>query len=103
MVRHRNPVAKPSSTSCRLCAMPIRKSRFTTVLMWAMIPFIVFGSLPRMGCICADGQHKIFCQRHLQGAKAGGCVCCERQTAAADAFGTEKSSVPSGRHSCCQG
>ena len=44
--------------------------------MWAMIPLTVFGAMPRIGCICANGQHKFFCERHLM--KAGGpqCACC---------------------------
>jgi hypothetical protein len=63
--------------------MAIRKSRFTIVMMWAMIPLIVFGSLPRMGCVCANGQHKTFCQRHQQGTAGGRCVCCEHARAMA--------------------
>jgi hypothetical protein len=82
--------------------MPIRKPRIAKLLMWAMVPLIVFGSMPRMGCICADGQHKTFCQRHLQGNRAGACVCCEGRMAAADACGTEKPPAPAGKHSCCQ-
>jgi hypothetical protein len=57
--------------------MAIRKSRFTIVMMWAMIPLIVFGSLPRMGCVCANGQHKVFCERHRQGTARGPCTCCD--------------------------
>ncbi len=84
--------------------MLTRKSRITKVLLWAMIPLVVFGSLPRMGCVCADGQHKTFCQRHLQGTKAGECVCCERHAVAADAREkTDKPTAPAARHTCCQG
>src|SRR5260370_4756560 len=57
--------------------MVIRKSRFTIVMMWAMIPLVVFGSVPRMGCVCANGQHKVFCERHRQGRAAGQCACCD--------------------------
>ncbi len=57
--------------------MAIRKSRFTIVMMWAMIPLIVFGSLPRMGCVCANGQHKVFCERHRQGTARGPRTCCD--------------------------
>src|SRR5262249_54873770 len=67
-------------------------------LMWAMIPLIVFGSMPRMGCICADGQHKMFCQRHLQGDRSGGCVCCEGHRA----VGIREPAAPPGKHACCQ-
>jgi hypothetical protein len=79
-------------------AMPIRKTRITKVLMWAMIPLIVVGSMPRMGCICADGQHKMFCQRHLQGNRTGGCVCCQGQKAVADGCATKHSPT----QGCCQ-
>ena len=57
--------------------MVIRKSRFTIVMMWAMIPLVVFGSVPRMGCVCANGQHKVFCERHRQGTARGPCGCCD--------------------------
>src|SRR6266478_4078896 len=57
--------------------MAIRKSRFTIVMMWAMVPLVVFGSLPRIGCVCANGQHKAFCERHHQGAAGGQCTCCD--------------------------
>ena len=78
--------------------MSIRKTRITKVLMWAMIPLIVFGSMPRMGCICADGQHKMFCQRHLQGNRSGGCVCCQGMKAAA---GGGHSTTPVDKPACC--
>src|SRR5262245_27590301 len=78
--------------------MLIRKTRIAKVLMWAMVPLVVFGSLPRMGCICADGQHKTFCQRHLQGNLADRCICCEGRDAKAD-FGSTKAAPT---HSCCQ-
>ena len=82
--------------------MPIRKTRITKVLMWAMIPLIVFGSMPRMGCICADGQHKIFCQRHLQGNRSGGCVCCQGMNAAVDGSAKHESPKTADRSGCCQ-
>jgi hypothetical protein len=81
--------------------MYTRKSRITKFMLWAMIPAIVFGSLPRMGCICADGQHKTFCQRHLKGTNEAGCVCCERHVAGANARRAEKPAA-AGRHACCQ-
>ncbi len=68
-----------------------------------MIPLIVLGSLPRMGCICADGQHKTFCQRHLQGNREGGCVCCEGRKDAATTRGSEKADLSTKGRTCCQG
>ena len=80
--------------------MPVRKTRITKVLMWAMIPLIVFGSMPRMGCICADGKHKMFCQRHLQGNRTGPCICCNGRTAPADVCARSHRAAIG--HSCCQ-
>ncbi len=71
--------------------------------MWVMIPVLVAGTLPRMGCICADGTHKFFCQRHRQGNRTGPCVCCEGRNARADARGREELAASAGRHSCCRG
>lgn len=73
--------------------MAIRKSRFTIVMMWAMIPLIVFGSLPRMGCVCANGQHKFFCERHRQGPAGGQCVCCDHAKAVASSRAVHNANV----------
>ncbi|MGE5195129.1 MAG: hypothetical protein ACM3U2_21760 [Deltaproteobacteria bacterium] len=81
--------------------MSLRKSGFTMVMMWALIPLIVLGTLPRMGCICADGTHKFFCQRHLQGTRSGGCVCCDGRSTATDAPEGGKPAGAAGRHTCC--
>jgi hypothetical protein len=56
--------------------MSVHRSRFAVALMWAMIPLMVFGSLPRVGCICASGQHKFFCERHLSSPDDARCTCC---------------------------
>jgi hypothetical protein len=72
------------------------------ILTLAMIPLIVFGSLPRIGCVCADGTHKLFCQRHRQGNRIGECVCCEKRNAQADVCDAEKSASPVAGHACCQ-
>jgi len=52
------------------------KTRFAAVLIWAMIPLTVFASLPRVGCICANGQHKFFCERSRASGSEGLCACC---------------------------
>lgn len=71
----------------------IRKTRFTTALMWALVPLTVFGSAPRMGCICANGQHKLFCQRNATSDADGHCNCC---------YGQSTSGSKSGPATCCQ-
>jgi hypothetical protein len=52
------------------------KTRIAALLIWAMIPLTVFASLPRVGCICANGQHKFFCERSRAPATQGLCTCC---------------------------
>lgn len=32
---------------------------------WALIPLLLVGSLPRVSCLCADGEHKLVCERVL--------------------------------------
>lgn len=51
------------------------KPKFLAALVWTMVPLTVFGGLPRMGCICANGQHKFFCER-ASSAREGLCRCC---------------------------
>ena len=59
---------------CRMFAG--HKTRFAAVLIWAMIPLTVFASLPRVGCICANGQHKFYCERSRMSGSEGLCTCC---------------------------
>ena len=55
-----------------------------------------------MGCICADGTHKVFCQRHRQGNHSGPCICCEGRNARVAVRGAEERPASAGGHSCCQ-
>jgi hypothetical protein len=70
--------------------MFLHAPRFSVFMMWALIPLTVVGSLPRIGCICANGNHKLFCQRHLNrrcldhSESAGNsalCACCYKSAA----------------------
>jgi hypothetical protein len=66
-----------------------------------MIPLTIFGSQPRVACICADGQHKFFCQRSRSGEVDGRCICCyggSSETPAANR-GSQQSSC--GEAACC--
>jgi len=73
------------------------KTRFAAVLIWAMIPLTVFASLPRVGCICANGQHKFFCERSRASGSEGLCTCCYgKGPAAAGAQGPRGAPV-----ACC--
>lgn len=55
-------------------------------VMWAMIPLTLLSGVPRIGCICANGERKLLCARHLDSllhgtpqradAEDGLCECC---------------------------
>ena len=83
--------------------MSFRKSRLSIALVWAMLPLTVLGSLPRMGCICADGQHKIFCERYRMNAADEGCVCCHGRPGKKNevARKTDRGSA-AGERACCK-
>src|SRR5258708_3016699 len=81
--------------------MSFRKSKFSIAVMWAMIPLMVFGSLPRIGCICANGQHKFFCERHLPGAQDAQCTCCYGQQTAAGKISRDMPGCPTSVMNCC--
>jgi hypothetical protein len=82
--------------------MSIRKTKFSIAVMWAMIPLMVFGSLPRIGCICANGQHKFFCERHLNSDQgAAQCSCCYGRHTVAGGTATDVRSCSTGEMSCC--
>lgn len=36
-----------------------------------MVALLIVGSLPRFGCVCADGSHLPFCQKLVRGALEG--------------------------------
>jgi hypothetical protein len=38
-----------------------RTHRISVVLLWGLILLTFVGSLPRIGCLCADGRQKLFC------------------------------------------
>lgn len=72
-------------------------------LTWALIPLLMVGSLPRVSCLCADGEHKLLCERALfsvgQSAmdptqKASRHPCCRAAGAPRIAIASQKS--------CCQ-
>jgi hypothetical protein len=82
--------------------MSVRTSRFTIVFIWAMIPLTVFGGLPRVGCICADGQHKFFCQRHPWQEPGRPCNCCFAPSAATDNAARHRPWNRANEMTCCQ-
>lgn len=60
-------------------------------VIWLMVPVTLFAGTPRVGCVCANGEHKVICERHLssccrnaeQGSgEKGPCSCCHKGHAA---------------------
>ena len=81
--------------------MSIRKSRFSIAVMWAMIPLTVFAGLPRIGCVCASGQHKFFCERHLTQAGDAQCTCCYGRDEAKNAPSSRTHACSLATMNCC--
>lgn len=59
------------------------RKRLSTAFVWALVPFTVVSGIPRIGCLCADGQHKLFCGKQLAtaccangAAQSSACPCC---------------------------
>lgn len=86
----------------------IRKYLWAT-LIWAMVPVTLVAGTPRMACICANGQYKEFCERHLnpccrtgrdQTTEKGLCSCCHKhELAKSRRTAADKSETVAG---CCQ-
>ncbi|MBI3863188.1 MAG: hypothetical protein HY290_14955 [Planctomycetia bacterium] len=47
------------------------RHRLSTAFVWALVPLIAVGGMPRISCICPGGQHKLFCDKPLDKA------CCQ--------------------------
>jgi hypothetical protein len=77
------------------------QNRLSAAFVWAMVPFTIVSGIPRIGCICADGQHKLLCGKQLTAAccqdaetEAPSCPCCAKSESA-----QRLESVPA--KSCC--
>ncbi|MBI5758265.1 MAG: hypothetical protein HZA46_07095 [Planctomycetales bacterium] len=63
--------------------------RFFAAGVWAMIPFLIASGIPRVGCVCANGDHRPFCMGYRQDGPSpsnscsacSGCECCPATTA----------------------
>ena len=51
--------------------MRVFRHKLSRMAVWGMVPLMVVGGLPRVGCVCADGQHKVICERLSQADAAG--------------------------------
>lgn len=78
---------RPSFTSAnKVQAMHRPGRRLQYSVMWAMIPLAFLSGIPRIGCICASGERKLLCARHLNSLLHGSdqraeaddalCECC---------------------------
>ncbi len=59
------------------------RGRLQVVMLWSMVPLTFLSSMPRIGCICANGDYKLFCDGHYG-------TCCQQVTKG-----------PSDSHACC--
>ena len=71
-------------------AMKTFRKRRSFAIVWAMVALTLAGGMPREGCVCANGRHKIFCgkqfakeccQKNGQ-TKSGKCSCCYKSETA---------------------
>jgi len=56
----------------------------SAIFVWVMIPLTLLSGTPLGGCVCANGQHRFFCQRLNSGngdsASTTACSCCHIQS-----------------------
>lgn len=55
-----------------------------------------------MGCICANGQHKMFCERNRNCDGHGRCTCCYGKATANPRVADATQSRPTGEMACCR-
>ena len=63
--------------------------QLVSAMVWVAIPFVIASGMPRVGCVCASGDHRPFCQgyqstgpNHAKSCCAGsGCEACKTETA----------------------
>jgi len=67
-----------------------------------MVALTVFGGVPRLGCICANGQHKFFCERQGNCGAGARCICCFGKATAKSGNGRRPRNAPSGGMACCR-
>jgi hypothetical protein len=75
--------------------------RCARAVIWAMIPLTFVGSTPRLGCLCANGDHKLFCSGDRRSSIEGQGSCCARESDAAIGRKPERH-APSSATSCCR-
>jgi hypothetical protein len=77
--------------------MSQRRTFLRTALLWAMLPLTAIGSAPRVLCLCANGDLKLFCCA----AKAEP-TCCPAQTNTQSARSCcHRTAKPAHSHSAC--
>lgn len=60
------------------------RQQLFSVVAWTTIPFVLASGMPRVGCLCANGDHRPFCQGIQPSASVpakacadcSGCDCC---------------------------
>jgi len=81
-------------------------------VVWALTPLTFVSGMPRQGCICANGDYKLFCDghhgccRHSGAAKSAQesepCCCCHKSHHESQCDGVSVAKTDSGSD-CCHG
>lgn len=64
-------------------------------LVWVLLPLALYGGSPVLGCLCANGQTKLFCSQLL----GGGCQDCSERAADSKPSAVRSPTT----HRCCHG
>jgi hypothetical protein len=77
---------RAARTLPKLCfGAPMRtfRNRRAVIVVWTMVALTLVSGVPRIGCVCANGQHKLFCGKQFVktccqdgAAQNGNCPCC---------------------------
>jgi len=86
--------------------MHFRQNYLCAVVMWGMIPLALFSGLPATGCVCANGQYKLFCAGALGrfAASSRGPGLAEEPSDSSvcpQCSGSTNDRLGEAKHSCC--
>lgn len=85
--------------------MPFLREHLWVGLLWGMIPLTLVSGMPRQGCICANGDYKLFCDGNHgscghaddeNSCKSESCCCCHKSHH--DGISVSRADIGSG---CC--
>lgn len=76
--------------------------RLFAAIVWGMVPFLIASGMPRVGCVCSNGDHRPFCLgvQHDGQSPAKSCLTCNGCEGCA-AAPTNHSASGSADRNCC--